>query len=182
MTTHPASGGSASLTAKAIVERLRTLHGQAWCFIEGVTEPAGWDMPPADEPEQWLDMLTRTPSPYTSTLVDGRTVLHPRDAVWNERVPGNRIEDSRLQAARAYVEVLRQSFSDLGDLIPPLMKGDPRAPLYASIVIVRGGGSVLQGLVDLLGSDPRLVFTIERVADAHRMLHFALLGQVREAS
>ena len=182
MTTHPVNGGPGSLTAKATVERLRTVHGQALCFIEDVAEPAGWDMPAAEKPELWLARLTEASSPYTCTVIDGRTVLHPREAVWNERVPGTRIEGPRLQAARAFVGVLQRSFSELADLTPPLMKGDPGAPLYTSVVAVPGGLSVLQGLVDLLGGDPRLVFTIERVGDARRMLYFASLDQLQESS
>ena len=78
----------------------------------------------------------------------------------------------RHLAAAAYVELLRGDFPDLADLAPPLLKGDPRAPIYSEVVDVPENPTVLQGLVALLGGTLEFNFSIVHFDPGRRVLYF----------
>jgi hypothetical protein len=105
-----------------------------------------------------------------------RYVLYPQDPIWDlEGPPVTIAYRPRLEAAGEYVVALRHHIPGLADLVEPPLKGDPRAALYTAPVSVTPKTPILEQLVQLLGSNERLAFTIERAATGRRVLHFVNL-------
>jgi hypothetical protein len=144
----------------------------ALCFIEDGAASHDWRATSGEPPEALLNSLVAVVPEYAWTTVGGRCVLHPRQDIWRAVLPCEAFQGPRLQTAKSYVEFLRGMAPEMSDLVPPLLKGDPAAALYTATVSIRAGCSALQGLVDLLGSDPSMVFTIERQDADRRMLFF----------
>lgn len=151
---------------------LREQHHVALCFIENGAASHDWQPASCATPEALLDSLVAMVPEYAWTMAGGRPVLHPRQDIWRAPLPGGAFHGPRLQTAQAYVEFLRGTAPEMADLLPPLLKGDPAAALYTVTVSIRERCNALQGLADLLGPDPAMVFTIERRDADRRVLFF----------
>jgi hypothetical protein len=100
-------------------------------------------------------------------------VLYPDDDVWERRVSGIAVADARrADAAAAYTADVARRVPGLERLVGGVVRGDPDAPVYADRVTLSPEAAVLEHLVQLLGDDPDLVFTIEPAADGRLVLHF----------
>jgi hypothetical protein len=120
-----------------------------------------------------LDAITAEPSPYRWELVGNRRVLCPRDSTWSSRITNVHLKQTpRFQAATNYLEILRAQVPGLGNVVGPILKGDPAAPIFTDKVSLSEEASVVEHLVQLLGTAPQLVFLIERTADGRRLLQF----------
>lgn len=161
-----------AFTPRQAAAYLREQHHMALCFIENGATSHGWRAASHAEPEAFLDSFVAAVPEYAWTAAGSRCVLHPRQDIWRAPLSGEAFQGPRLQTAQAYVEFLRGIAPEMADLVPPLLKGDPAAALYADTVSIGESCSALQGLVDLLGSDPSMVFTIERQDTDRRMLFF----------
>ncbi|KRE82949.1 hypothetical protein ASG75_15525 [Rhodanobacter sp. Soil772] len=144
----------------------------ALCFIENGVASRDWRAASHATPEALLNSFVAVVPEYAWTAVGSRCVLHPRQDIWRASLSGKAFQGPRLQTARAYVEFLRGTAAEMADLAPPLLKGDPAAALYTATVSIRENCSALQGLVDLLGPDPSMVFTVERQDADRRVLFF----------
>ena len=177
----PASRSDAPsvLTPRQVAAYLREQYMMALCFIEDGAAPHDWQATSRATPEAFLNSLVAVVPEYAWTMASGRYVLHPRQDIWRAPLPGAAFQGPRLQTARAYVEFLRGAAPEMADLAPPLLKGDHAAVLYTDPVSIRASCSALQGLVDLLGPDPSMVFTIERQDVDRRVLYLERMD-VRE--
>lgn len=120
-----------------------------------------------------LDALCTQAESYRWRTVMGRYVLFPADSVWESEISGVAIADvPRLDAATRYVIAVRSQISALEDLVEPPIKGDPRAPVYTEPVTLSRESSILAHLVELLGTNEQLAFTVERARSGKRVLHF----------
>jgi hypothetical protein len=68
---------------------------------------------------------------------------------------------------------------ELERLVGGVVRGDPDAPVHADRVSLSPGATVLEHLVELLGDDPDLVFTVEPTEDGRLVLHFEYTGELR---
>ncbi|MEY2159919.1 MULTISPECIES: hypothetical protein [unclassified Rhodanobacter] len=171
-TPPPRSDGPSAFTPRQAAAYLRGQHHVALCLIENGAAPHDWQASSYTTPEALLDSLVAVVPEYAWTAIDGRCVLHPRQDIWRAPLSGEAFRGPRLQTAQAYVEFLRGNAPEMADLVPPLLKGDPAAALYTATVSIRANCSALQGLVDLLGPDPSMVFAIERQDANRRVLFF----------
>jgi hypothetical protein len=64
----------------------------------------------------------------------------------------------RQAAVELYVDVLRKEVPALSDLVPPILFGDERRPMYSEVVSLREIGRVIEHFVELLGQDKTLYF------------------------
>jgi hypothetical protein len=106
-----------------------------------------------------------------------RFVLYPEADVWERPVSGIEISDvERADAAAAYTAEVARLVPGLERLVGGVVRGDPRAPVYSDRVSLSPQATVLEHLVELLGDDPDLVFTIEPADDGRLVLHFEHAG------
>jgi hypothetical protein len=153
-----------------VVER-RDSAGVRWTTADAETRQRALE---ARDVEALLDLLVARSSGYTWRAVEQHTVVYPVDEpAWLERLEhDNPIAGPRLDAASEFVETVTRHVPALGDLAAPPMRGDPDAPIFMDPVSPRSGASILEQLVQLLGDDDRLAFTVERGPSGHRVLHF----------
>jgi hypothetical protein len=131
-----------------------------------------------DHIEATLDMLVSQVPMYQWSKIVGHCVLYPRDVIWDAQISGAQITNvPRLEAATRFVTQIRTTIPELSDLSEPPMMGDPLSPTYRQQVSLPSTGSILQHLVELLGPDPQIVFTIERTRFGDRVLHFERVPQ-----
>jgi hypothetical protein len=110
---------------------------------------------------------------YRWRMIMGRSVLYPVDPVWDHKIMGIAITGvPRLDGAMQYTTAVRSRIPALDDLGGPPMKGDPRSPVYEAPVSLSPEASLIEHLVELLGTNKHLVFTIERGPSGRRVLHF----------
>ena len=94
-------------------------------------------------------------------LINGRLVLFPDERKYLLPMAVDIENLARFRAVDAYIDKLAERYpSEFGSLLGPSIKGFPGAPIYADKVTVKGTATVLEQLVQLLGDDPRLIFTI----------------------
>jgi hypothetical protein len=95
--------------------------------------------------------------------INGRLVLLPSDTKYGLRIKTDIKDVGRLDAFQVFVRDLAKRYpNEFGNLLGPSILGSLRAPLYADEVSTKGDRTVLEHLVDLLGNDPRAVFSILR--------------------
>ncbi len=107
-----------------------------------------------------LDELIRTRDAYTYSLLGDHLVVYPKSESYKKVVKVKIRNLPRLEATSAFVEHLKQTDTEFGNLISPVMKGDPRAPLYTDPVSLPEEGTVLEHLAALLGDDLNVIFSI----------------------
>lgn len=159
-------------TVKALVSELRQA-GQPINWIEADEDSTLERAVSTDDLAAALKDVAGAVSAYQWTTVNGHYILYPALQAWTATVSGIDItETPRLAAARGYVAAVRDRVHELHDLSGPPMKGDPASPVYEDPVSLDSSAPILKHLVELLGDDDRLVFTIERGASGARILHF----------
>ncbi len=108
-----------------------------------------------------LDEDVQAHNSYAYALVSDRLILHPKSGPFTKVVGRVHIRNvPRLEAMMAFVEHLKETHTEFGNLGGPGMKGDPRAPLYTDLVSLREEGTVLEHFAALLGDDPNVVFSV----------------------
>jgi hypothetical protein len=120
-----------------------------------------------------LDALLSQSPDYRWSLVTDRYVVYPTDPVWDRVVTAVNIKaTARYDAAMQYLTVVRNQIAELSDLIGVVMKGDPRSPVFVEPVFLSPQAPIVSHLVQLLGTNGRIAFTIERALSGKRVLHF----------
>lgn len=154
--------------------RILRAEGMAINFIEA-DEPALIKRRVEATAEAALnDLVTQAPA-YGWTRLANRYVVHPSEPVWQMPISGKVITAERIEATRQFLALVRAQAKGLVDLMEPIVKGEPASPIYTEVVRLNLPQPLLTDLVELLGKDDRLVFTIERAASGSRILHFERL-------
>jgi hypothetical protein len=149
-------------TVSEVVDYLRSAWGAPVSIIEAphdATFPINMGQTTAYEV---LGRAVSSDRSYRMRQENGRTVLVPVE--WkglDDTVSGVAIKDmARAEATRHYIEFAKPQTSALAPVEGPVLKGDPGAPVYAEKVTLSSSATVFQHLVQLLGSDARVVFSI----------------------
>jgi hypothetical protein len=99
---------------------------------------------------------------YRYGFIEGHLVLYPNEPKYQRAVGSISIREiGRLKAAYSYLDALRTRWPEFKELLTPIMKGDPKAALYAERVSIKPRGTVLKGFAQLLGSNQSAVFSIK---------------------
>jgi hypothetical protein len=120
-----------------------------------------------------LDQLASRSSVYRWTEVAGRLMVFPDGPIPQTTIADVHINQvARLQATEAYIQNLRQESAEFQELRGVIVKGDPRSPVFTTPVSLSSKGTVLEHLVELLGTDRSLVFSIQQVAPGKSVFFF----------
>lgn len=120
-----------------------------------------------------LDAIVAQNKNYRWCTIMNHYVLYPEDYVWDQKISGIAIIDmSRLDAATQYVTEIQKQVSALSDLVGIPIKGDPQASVYTELVSLHPVASIIEHLVELLGTNNNLTFTIEQAPSGKRVLYF----------
>ena len=108
-----------------------------------------------------LDQFVRTREGYTYSLVGDRLMVYPKSGPFEKTIGGVNIRVvPRLQATEAFIEHLKRTDAEFGNLGGPGIKGDDRAPVYTDRVSLPAQATVLEHLAALLGENPNVTFSI----------------------
>lgn len=109
-----------------------------------------------------MDHFVQMRERYTYSLVRDHLVVYPKSGPFKKVIGGVDIRNApRWEATFAFVEHLKRTDAEFGNLIGPGIKGDPhRAPLYADRVSLAEEATVLEHLAALLGDNPNVMFSI----------------------
>lgn len=114
---------------------------------------------------QALDAIVAQAPRYRYAVVSGRLVLYPRDPKWEARLDDMHLGPGpRIRVTRELASELSRRLSAFADLGGPWVgfAGSDRAYTYQDMVSVVGPSSVLELLVQLLGSRPSTYFFVVR--------------------
>jgi hypothetical protein len=110
-----------------------------------------------------LGELTTQEPGYRFAVIEHRLVLFPADGRLEREVDGVAIEGRpRIRAIWAYAELLASRFPDFATLATMALRGRPGTPLYSDAVSLRSRATVVEHLVELLGANESIVFSITR--------------------
>jgi hypothetical protein len=124
-----------------------------------------------------LDKITSTLSTYKFQTVEGRIILFPDTKKYQLTMSGVEIRNTRrIDAVSRYISQLMRQYPVFGNLLTPPMKGDTASPVYQDEVSLRPNGTVLEHFIQLLGNDPKVVFSIVKTKAGAPMF---LLDMVR---
>ncbi|MFY9826795.1 MAG: hypothetical protein WAM82_35905 [Thermoanaerobaculia bacterium] len=102
-----------------------------------------------------LDAIVAKAPVYRYGIVAGRLMFYPRDPKWEMQINDLRLGPAtRVRMAEALAAELSRRFPAFANLGGPWILGDPRSYTYQDVVAVKGPGSVLDLLAQLLGSRP----------------------------
>ena len=109
-----------------------------------------------------LDECVRARPPYTYSVEPNQVILYPKSGPFEKVVREIDITNKpRLEAITAFVEYLKNTHGEFANLLPPGIKGDPEAPLYAEPVsTLRGKATVLEHFAALVGESQNATFSI----------------------
>lgn len=108
-----------------------------------------------------LDEFVQTRDGYTYRVVGNCLVVYPKSGPFDRVIGGVDIRDvPRWEATRAFVEHLKRTGAEFGNLGGPPIKGDFRSPVYAGRVSLREEATVLEHLAALVGDHSNVTFSI----------------------
>ena len=110
---------------------------------------------------QLLKEIISTLPIYTFTAIEHHLILFPD--IEKYRLPVHNIEIRSIDRSKAvvrYIAELARQYPSFGQLLPPVIKGNAGATLYAEEVSLSKEGTVLEHFVELLGKNPKVVFSI----------------------
>ena len=157
----------------AVIQLLRERECAPVSFID-IAQPApiSLDLRRATVAEV-LRQIAKSNPVFRAETIDCRDVLYPARPEFQKVVDGVVIQSmSRLDASYDYLDRLNKEVPAFADLVPPLLFGDFRHPIYADHVSLRAKGRVIEHLVDLLGEDRALYFEFTRAMSGVPELFF----------
>jgi hypothetical protein len=160
-----------------VVEDLRIRECAAVSFIDsGQRSIVSLNLRDATA-EEVLSKIAAQSSTYRSEKIAGRDVLYPAAPEFQAIVSNVDIQrQPRQEATEIYVGLLRRTVPALSGLIPPVLFGDSRMPIYSDKVTLRPRGRVIEHFVDLLGEDHSLYFSFVRARSGLPSLDFERLS------
>lgn len=117
-------------------------------------------------------VVSQAPS-YKFQVVDKRLVLYPKSPKYKLVVKGVAITNiERLEAAYRYTAQLNQQIPEFKELVGPQVLGNPRHFVFTDRVSLSKEGTVLEHLVQLLGQNESVVFSVIKAKSGVPMLTF----------
>jgi hypothetical protein len=160
-------------SVSSVVQLLRTQECAAISFIEAAqsgTVSLSFERATVAE---ILSEVVRQDTAYRSETLGGRDVLYPAAPEFQAVVGDVEIQPQPRQAAtELYVDLLRNAVPAFSDLVPPVLFGDDRMPIYSDKVTLRSKGRVIEHFVDLLGKDQDLYFAFIEARSGAPSLEF----------
>lgn len=156
-----------------IVKLLRTQECAAVSFIE-VPEKGdvSLNMQKATIAEVLAEISQQNPS-YRSESIGGRDLLYPATSEFQLVIYRVEIQSKPRQvASKLYINLLRSEIPAFASLVPPVLFGDDRMPIYNDRVSLRPSGRVIEAFVDLLGQDATLYFEFIKARSGQPSLEF----------
>ena len=152
------------VSVRDVVDTLREDHGIRVSFIEESVKPSEEKIALVfqDTPvELVLDSLVSQAPSYRYQVVGTRLLLYADEPKYGLTVDQIEIVDvARLKASGKYTAVLRARFREFATLIPAAFRGNPTVDLHGDPVTLESRATVLEHLVQLLGTDDDVVFSI----------------------
>ena len=115
---------------------------------------------------------------YRQRTINGRLVIYPAASALEQVVHppvGELGKRDRLYAAFAYIVWLRDNIPGLQDLLPPPFLGAGAGKRVNEYVSLTPEAQILEHLVELLGANPRRVFTIHPAPSGRPFLNFRIV-------
>jgi hypothetical protein len=126
--------------------------------------------------EEVLSNIVAQNSAYRSENIAGRNILYPAAPEFQAIVENVDIQrKARQEATELYVDLLRRAVPAFSRLVPPVLFGDNRMPVYSDKVTLRPKGRVIEHFVDLLGEDHSLYFRFIKARSGLPSLDFERL-------
>lgn len=142
-------------------------------FIEANQKP-DIDEPFTDEPEIFFEKILVKDGQYDFVKTKNQYTVFPSDALWRKEISGIHIKNTpRINAVEEYLSFIQKYHVNIQ---PPAVKGDPDAPEYTDTITLANAGQLKDHLLQLLGTDNSLVFTIEKTQTGLPMIHFERIG------
>ncbi|HTG35944.1 MAG TPA: hypothetical protein VLB76_23705 [Thermoanaerobaculia bacterium] len=156
-----------------VVEYLRTHECAAVSFIDsGQRSVVSLNLRDATV-EEVLSKIAAQSSAYRNENIAGRDVLYPTAPEFQATVDNVDIQhQTRQEATELYVDLLRRAVPAFPRLVPPVLFGDNRMPVYSDKVTLRSKGRVIEHFVDLLGKDQSLYFKFIKARSGLPSLEF----------
>lgn len=160
-----------------VVEYLRTHECAAVSFIDsGQRSAVSMNLRDATV-EEVLSKIAAQSSTYRNENIAGRNVLYPTAPEFQATVDNVDIQhQTRQEATELYVDLLRLAVPAFPRLVPPVLFGDNRMPVYSDKVTLRSKGRVIEHFVDLLGKDHGLYFKFIKARSGLPALEFERLS------
>jgi hypothetical protein len=147
-------------TVGSIVARLHASQDVPLSFIENDAELRLSFTMRHVTVQQILDKVVERAPVYRYVTIAGHLVLYPRSTKWDARLDALRLGPASREKVAAQLGRLIQRlpvFADFGGLV---VAGKTNTYLFEDPVLVAGSGSVVELLVQLLGSRPSATFSI----------------------
>jgi hypothetical protein len=148
-------------TVASVAQRLKYTHHVPLSFIASDEDPKITFALPRPTVRAALDKVLALAPIYRLATIHGHLVLYPRDSKWETRLEDLHIgTDSRRQVTSQLAKEIRRRLPALA--IGPIFSGPVDPYVLQDRVSVEGSGSVVELLVQLLGTRPPAVFWIEK--------------------
>jgi hypothetical protein len=122
-----------------------------------------------------LDALVKQVPAYRYEVVGEHLFLYPRGELFDGKYDVKIKKTTRLNVATKYTEWLRR-FPEFATVVPPAIRGNPNAGVYAEDVSISGPGRIVDHLLQLLGDDKEAVVSIVFARSGVKIL---MLDEVR---
>jgi FlgD Ig-like domain len=160
-------------TVSQIVQTLRKIYNLPINFIQAPRETPLYLGVFEGTVTGFLDAMTEQGTEYEYEFVDGRLFVYPSDPAYDVEITDVHITAlPRLSAAGEYVKLMREHVSELAELVPPWVMGNPRASLYQELITLEGTDRMMDHLIQLLGDDVSLSVSIQPTASGRPGLTF----------
>lgn len=138
-------------------------------FIEADRQPA-IDRPLTDDLKLFLEDILPKDGQYNFVKTNGQYIILPSDPMWRKEISGIHIKDEpRINAVEEYLLFIQKYHINIQ---PPAVKGDPDSSDYIDKVTLTNTAQLKDHLLQLLGKNNSLVFTIEETQAGPKMMHF----------
>ncbi|MEX6688157.1 hypothetical protein QTN47_11660 [Danxiaibacter flavus] len=142
-------------------------------FIEANQKP-DVDEPFTDDPDIFFENILPRDGQYDFVKAKSQYTVFPSDSMWRKEISGIHIKNTpRINAVEEYLSFIQKYHIHIQ---PPAIKGDPDSPDYTDTITLANTGQLKDHLLQLLGTDRSLVFTIEKTQTGLPMLHFERIG------
>jgi hypothetical protein len=169
----PGSFRAIGETASEIVRILRQLHNIDINFIQADFESPLYFYLTEGTYTDILNEIAANDPAYTAEIIDERIVLRPTAPIFESIVKNSQVDPTpRLEATNQYLETVREQIPQLSNLLSPVGFGDLDGPMFMDMVSLDQKSRLVDHLVQLLGGDTLLSFSITKVQSELPMLAF----------